>query len=52
MQEWELEADDLYAGVMVVDLATPSVRMALSAGFESYAPVESLEQLESLSALG
>ena len=39
MVEWGLEADDLYAGVMVVDLATPAFRIALSGDFETYVPV-------------
>jgi len=39
MSEWDLEADDVYAGVMVVDLATPAFRVALSADFEMYVPV-------------
>ena len=28
MIEWELEADDIYTGVMVVDLATPLLASA------------------------
>jgi len=39
MSEWELEAEDLYAGVMVVDLATPAYRVALREDFEGYVPV-------------
>jgi hypothetical protein len=50
-QEWELEADDLYAGVMVVDLATPSYRIAISADFERYFPVMELGELGSLRTL-
>jgi hypothetical protein len=34
MAEWDLGADDLYAGVMVVDLAMPAFRLALSADFD------------------
>lgn len=52
ISEWELEADDLYAGVMVVDLATPAYRVALSADFETYAPVTEHAQLAALSGLG
>jgi hypothetical protein len=48
MVEWELEADDIYAGVMVVDLATPAWRLALSADFEIYAPVLEPGQLEAI----
>jgi hypothetical protein len=51
MSEWELEADDLYAGVMVVDLATPAYRVALSRDFEKYAPVTDAGQLAVLRAL-
>ena len=51
MIEWGLDADDLYAGVMVVDLATSAFRLALSGNFESYVPVLHLEQLSSLHAL-
>ena len=36
MAEWSLQADDLYAGVMLVDLASPLYRLALSGNFERY----------------
>jgi hypothetical protein len=36
---WEFEADDIDTGVLVVDLATPAFRVALSANFETYTPV-------------
>jgi hypothetical protein len=52
MKGWELEADDLYAGVMVVDLATPAHRMALSGDFETCVPIIDAAQLGSLRALG
>ena len=51
MSEWELEADDLYAGVMVVDLATPAYRISLSSDFETYVPVTERAQLGALRAL-
>lgn len=51
MSEWELEADDLYAGVMVVDLATPAYRVALSADFDAYVPVTHVAQWTALRAL-
>lgn len=51
MSEWELEADDLYAGVIVVDLATPAYRVALSADFEAYVPVTDGAQLVALRVL-
>jgi len=51
MSEWELEADDLYAGVMVVDLATPAYRVALSEDFEAYVPVIDSAQLAAPRAL-
>jgi len=52
MTEWRLKAGDLYAGVMVVDLATPAFRVALSGDFETYLPVLDLEQLASVRVLG
>lgn len=51
MAEWEFEADDLYAGVMVVDLAASITRTAVSADFESYIPVDDLMELQALRAL-
>jgi hypothetical protein len=48
MSEWSLRADDLYAGVMVVDLALAQFRVALSGDFELYIPVTELKQLASL----
>jgi hypothetical protein len=35
MAEWSLQADNLYAGVMLVDLASPMYRLALSGNFET-----------------
>jgi hypothetical protein len=51
MAEWEFEADDLYAGVMVVDLATPVARLAVSADFETYLPVAALSDLRDLGSV-
>lgn len=51
MSDWELEADDLYAGVIVVDLATPACRVALSGDFEAYVSVTDGAQLAALRAL-
>jgi hypothetical protein len=48
MADWSLEADDLYAGVMVVDLASARFRLSLSGDFELYTPVGNLDQLASL----
>jgi hypothetical protein len=48
MAEWSLNADDLYAGVMVVDLVRSEYRLALSGDFERYAPVIRLGELSSL----
>jgi hypothetical protein len=48
MVEWSLRSDDLYAGVMVVDLALAQFRVALSGDFELYTPVTELRQLASL----
>lgn len=39
MVEWSLRAEDLYAGVMLVDLASPLYRLALSSDFEHYSAV-------------
>ena len=50
MAEWGLEADDLYAGVMVVDLAGSIARTAVSGDFENYEPVPKLSQLQDLGA--
>ena len=52
MAEWSLQADDLYAGVMLVDLASPLYRVALSGGFEHYKPITDLAELTSLRELG
>jgi hypothetical protein len=51
MGEWELEADDVYTGVMVVELATAAFRVALSADFETYTPVVELAELERIRTL-
>ena len=51
MTDWALKADDLYAGVMVVDLATPAFRVALSSDFETYVPVLESTKLASLKDL-
>lgn len=51
MAEWELETDDLYAGVMVIDLSLSLARTAVSDDFETYAPVDELSELQSLAAL-
>ena len=48
MIEWELEADAIFAGVMVVDLATPAFRVALSANLNTYAAVVEPVQLEAI----
>jgi hypothetical protein len=52
MADWSLEADDLYAGTMIVDLALARFRVALSGDFELYAPIVDLAQLASLRWLG
>jgi hypothetical protein len=48
MADWSLEADDLYAGVMVVDLALARFRFVISGDFEHYVPITELEQLQSI----
>jgi hypothetical protein len=45
MAEWSLQADNLYAGVMLVDFASPMYRLALSGNFEHYTPVTDLAEL-------
>lgn len=51
MAEWELEADDLYAGVMVIDLAISVARTAVSGDFDGYLSVGDLGELANLAAL-
>jgi hypothetical protein len=51
MADWSLEADDLYAGVMLVDLSTPLYQLALSGDFEHYTPVTAPAELSSLRGL-
>jgi hypothetical protein len=51
MSEWSLQADDLYAGVMLVDLASPVYRIALSSNFEHYLPIAAPAELASLREL-
>jgi hypothetical protein len=51
MVEWGLQADDLYAGVMVVDLAAPAFRVAMSADFETWAPVTRRADFDALRGL-
>ena len=48
MADWSFVADDLYAGVMVVDLALAQFRTALSGDFNLYVPVTGLEQFAAL----
>jgi hypothetical protein len=51
MADWELEADDLYAGVAVVDLATAAARFATSSDFATYRPIADLAELADLHTL-
>jgi hypothetical protein len=51
MGEWELEADDLYAGVMAIDFPSASARIAVSADFDAFIPVEELAALQELPRL-
>jgi len=51
MAEWSLQADDLYAGVMVIDLASPLYRLAVSGNFEHYVPIADPAKLQSLRGL-
>jgi hypothetical protein len=50
MAEWRFTADDLYAGVMVVDLASLAMRLALSADFQTYLPVTDLGTLQNIAS--
>jgi hypothetical protein len=52
MADLGLEADDLFSGLMVVDLASRAFRLVLSADFENYRPVADLSELQQLRALG
>jgi hypothetical protein len=51
MAEWELKAEDIYAGVMVVDLALAAFRAALSADHEAYAPILGGDELDGIRRL-
>jgi len=51
MVDWALTAADIYAGVMILDLALAQFCIALSADFDRYTPVADLSQLSSLSWL-
>ena len=51
MAEWSLQADDLYAGVMLVDLASPLYRIALSSNFDHFTPITASSDLWSLRGL-
>jgi hypothetical protein len=51
MAEWQLEADDLYAGAMTIDFVLASARIALSADFDSFAPVDDMKALREIPTL-
>jgi hypothetical protein len=51
MAEWQLKADDLYAGVVIIDLAQLTARLAVSGDFESFIPAPALDALQHLSRL-
>jgi hypothetical protein len=51
MAEWELQAADLYAGVMAIDFAARTSRIAVSADFDSFMPVEELGALQEIPRL-
>lgn len=51
MREWSLVADDLYAGVVVVDFAAATWRGALSHDFETFTPVGSALKFASPASL-
>jgi hypothetical protein len=48
MGDWHLRADDVFDGLMVIDLATNTFRLAISADFETYIPISDLRQLQEL----
>ena len=43
MAEWEFGAGDLYAGVMAVDLAGPTIRPEVSADFQTSVPIRDFD---------
>lgn len=47
MVDWSLRAEDLYAAVIVIDLALAQFRAAVSADFETYQPITRLDELAS-----
>jgi hypothetical protein len=51
MTEWELKAEDIYAGVTVIELALAVFRVALSADSEAYAPVLARGELDGIRRL-
>jgi hypothetical protein len=51
MREWSLVADDLYAGVVVVDFGAATWRGALSHDFETFTPVGSALEFASPASL-
>jgi hypothetical protein len=51
MLEWSLDADDVYAGVIALDFATATWRVALSADFETFRPVGSTAELSAPASL-
>jgi hypothetical protein len=48
MAEWDLEAADIFAGVIVVDLAANAVRLAASSDYRNYSPVNEIATLDHL----
>lgn len=51
MVEWELEADDIYGAIMIVDLALTVFRVAVSSDFEAYTPIRELSELDGIRGL-
>jgi hypothetical protein len=48
MAEWDIAADDLYAGVMIIDLASATAQVAVSDDFDCYQGLGALDDLQSL----
>jgi hypothetical protein len=51
MAEWQLKAEDIYAGVMVVDFGLTVFRVAVTADFEAYTPILERAQLDRIRRL-
>lgn len=46
MVDWQLQADDLYAGVIAIDLSQAVTRSVLSVDFDTFLPVHSFSMID------